>query len=144
MENIGVTKSNLTSCGQAISKLTNRTSTNILESVKMFSTFLVSTCILFIPLFECICCELDIEVSHPCCDAEFPNSQGDQKHPCLDSLEAFSAKEGFQSNPLAIPAWEPFLFLSGPAPEEFTLKGNPFSANAPPLRRHLLLSILVI
>jgi hypothetical protein len=112
--------------------------------VKMFSTFLVATCILFIPLFECICCELEIEASHPCCDAEFPNSQGDQKHPCLDSLEAFSAKEGFQSNPLAIAAWEPFFFLPGPVPEGFTLKENPFSGNASPLRRHLLLSILVI
>lgn len=121
-----------------------RTSANIKSLVKTLRISFTAVCILFIPLFECICCEIEFETPHTCCDSELPHNQGDSSHPCLDSFQAFSAKDGFQLNSLALTKCETVFLASNSAPSKFPHKLRAYSSTTPTLRRHLLFSSLVI
>ena len=112
--------------------------------VKKFSSFFIAVCILFVPFFECICCEPEIDASHSCCGSKLPLNQADQDHPCLDSLDTFSTTESLQTNSPDFTDYEAFLQLPSATPLTFSAKRVQKTEANSPLRRHLLLSKLVI
>ena len=108
------------------------------------SSFFIAVCILFVPFFECICCEPEIEASHSCCGSKLPLNQADQDHPCLDSLDTFSTTESLQTNSPYFTVYEPFSQLPSATPLTFSTKLVQKTEAKSPVRLHLLLSKLVI
>ena len=54
-------------------------------AVKAYKASIIAFCILVIPLFECICCEVEKGIQS-CCNNQSSADQSCDVHPCLEYL----------------------------------------------------------
>ena len=101
------------------------------------------TCIFFIPLFECLCCE-DVTISSTCCNNQNADDDTCDVHPCLDAIDELGIVEVLDySNFLALSKWSASHF--GPIQDSTKI----IESFCPPTfsfktKRHLVIGVIIV
>lgn len=111
--------------------------------VKVFKTVLCAVSILFIPLFECFCCE-DDSISSTCCNNQNTANETCDVHPCLDAIDEIGIVEILDfSNFLGTTKVKTFSLV----PRQDS-NGVTQSFCSPPIsfktKRHLIIGVMIV